>query len=231
MDRSSRSHTRRAAVQFLSGCALAAPAVLRAPSARAIKGWCRRDPIIKIGDLTVQISLFSDTEMHKLATGPTQLFIKVPAGIATRFVADDPGFGHLGYDVWFAESRELIADARSVDVQLEAYAPAASRAAGPLPLLLEFIRRGGGVPAVFQAEGRANEWVSLRANLAVRDFDESDDTPPVVLPPSSEDASDDTPPALPTPSEDESEVTPPSAVQDTEDRKKQKKRRGKKKSS
>lgn len=131
-----------------------------------------------IGDLAVQIVLSSDAAMHGLATGPTQLVIKVPAGTATRFVADDPGFGHHGYDVHFTESRDLIADGRSIAVQLEAYVPATDPAAGPLPLVLEFTPRGGGKPVVARAEGLANEWVRLRASLAVRGVNASDDPPP-----------------------------------------------------
>ncbi len=215
VDRSAHCHTRRAAVRLLSACALSAPVVWRSPSVLAIKGWCRRDPIIKINDVTVQIVLFSNTEMHDLATGPTKLVIQVPVGIPTRLVADDPGFGHFGYEVCFTESRELIAAGRSVDVYLEAYVPATNPAEGPLPVVLEFTRRGGGVPAVFQAEGRANDWVSLRANLAALDVDEVDDIPP---------------PAPPIPPEDESDATPPVDVPDKKDNKKDKKGRGKKKS-
>lgn len=186
MDSSTGGHTRRAVLRLLSVGALAAPAAFRAQSARAIRGWCRRDPIVKIGDVTVHIALFSDAEMHELATGPTQVVITAPTGVVTRFVADDPGFGHHGYDVRFVESRELIADDRSVEVQVEAYAPATNPPEGPLPLLLEFTPRGDGRPAAVQAEGRANEWVILRANLAALDM------APPTLPP--EEESDDTPP-------------------------------------
>ena len=72
-------HTRRAAMRLLSVCALAAPAALRSHAARAIMGWCRRDPIVMIGDLTVDIVLFSFSEMDELATGASKLVITVPA--------------------------------------------------------------------------------------------------------------------------------------------------------
>jgi hypothetical protein len=122
----------------------------------------------------VQIVLSSAAAMHGLATGPTQLVIKVPAGTATRFIADDPGFGHHGYDVRFAESGELSADGRTIAVQLEAFAPASD----PLPLVLEFTPLGDGKPVVARAEGRANEWVRLRASLGVRDSNGSGNPPP-----------------------------------------------------
>jgi len=163
-------HTRRAAVRLLSVCALAAPAALRAEAARAIKGWCRKDPIVEIGDVTAHLVLSSFAEMDELATGASQLVITVPAGVPTRFVASDPGFGHFGYDVRFLESRQLIANDRSVEVQVEAHAPAANPPDGPLPLLLAFTSVGDGRPVSDQAEGQANEWLLLRANLAVRDF-------------------------------------------------------------
>jgi hypothetical protein len=175
-------HTRRAAVRLLSVCVLTAPAALRSGAARAIKGWCRRDPIVKIGDVTAHIVLSSHDEMNKLATGASQLVITVPEGVPTRFVACDPGFGHLGYDVRFVESRELIATYGSnandgsnatygsIEVQVEAHTPAANPPEGPLPLLVTFTALGRGRPASDQAEGQANEWLLLRANLAVRDF-------------------------------------------------------------
>lgn len=167
---------RRAAVRLLAGGALAIPAALQAPSSLAIKGWCRRDPIVKIGDLTVQLILSSDAAIHSRATGPTQIVVQVPPGIATEFVADDPGFGRFGYDVRFIESHELVAGSRFVGVVLDAYVPAADAPEGPLPLVLECYPRGDGEPVVDRAEGLANEWVSLRASLAAR-LGESEMTP------------------------------------------------------
>ena len=67
-------HTRRAAVRLLAVCALAAPAALRSGAARAIRGWCRRDPIVKIGDVTAHIVLSSYAEMNELSDR------RVPAG-------------------------------------------------------------------------------------------------------------------------------------------------------
>lgn len=163
-------HTRRAAVRLLSVCALAAPAALRSGAARAIKGWCRRDPIVQIGDVTAHVVLSSYAEMNELATGASQLVITVPEGVPTTFVASDPGFGHFGYDVRFLESRDLIADDRSVEVQVEAHAPAANTPEGPLPLLVTFTALDNDRPSSEQVEGQANEWLLLRASLAVRDF-------------------------------------------------------------
>ena len=60
------------------------PAALRSGAARAIKGWCRRDPIVKIGDVTAHVVLSSYAEMDELATGASQLVITVPAGVPTQ---------------------------------------------------------------------------------------------------------------------------------------------------
>ena len=170
MGESACCHTRRAAVRLLSVCALAAPAALRSEAARAIRGWCRRDPIVQIGDVTAHVVLSSYDEMNELATGASQLVITVPEGVPTRLVACDPGFGHFGYDVRFVESRDFIANDHSIEVQVEAHAPAANPPEGPLPLFVTFTALGHGRPASDQAEGQANEWLLLRANLAVRDF-------------------------------------------------------------
>ena len=163
-------HTRRAAFRLLSVCALAAPAALRSEAARAIRGWCRRDPIVKIGNVTAHVVLSSYDELNELATGASQLVITVPEGVPTTLIACDPGFGHLGYDLRFVESRDLIASDGSIQVQVEAFAPAANPPDAPLPLWLTFTALGNGRPASDQAEGQANEWLLLRANLAVRDF-------------------------------------------------------------
>jgi hypothetical protein len=163
-------HTRRSAVRLLSVCALVAPAALRSEAARAIRGWCRRDPIVKIGDVTAHVVLSSYTEMNEQATGASQLVITVPEGVPTRLVACDPGFGHFGYDVRFVESRDLIANDRSVEVQVKAFAPAGNLPEGPLPLLVNFTALGRGRPRSNQAVGQANKWLLLRTNLAVRDF-------------------------------------------------------------
>jgi hypothetical protein len=72
--------------------------------------------------------------------------------------------------VRFVESRDLIATNGSIEVQVETYSPAANPPEGPLPLLVTFTALGRGRPASDQAEGQANEWLLLRANLAVRDF-------------------------------------------------------------
>lgn len=177
---SARHLTRRAAVGLLAAGAVAVPAALRAPSALAVKGWCKQDPIVKIGDLTVQIVLSSEAAMHGRATGPTQIVIQVPAGVRARFVADDPGFGHHGYDVRFTESPDLIADTRSVGIVIDALVPAADPPGGPLPLVLECFPLGSGPRVAQRAEGVANAWVRLQATFPA--FPGSADQPPAEGP-------------------------------------------------
>jgi hypothetical protein len=200
-------HTRRDNIRLLCLSALAVPVALQSRAARAVKGWCRRDPIVKIGDLTARIVLSSSSAMDKLATGPTQVVVTVPAGVPTRFVATDPGFGHLGYNVRFAQSHELIANDHFVEAQVEVYTPAVNPPDGPLPLLVTFIPLGAGFPVSSEAQGLANQWVFHRSNLSVRDFAAPRDSPA--------DVSDDS-----TPSDD----------RDKKAKEKDEKRRGKKES-
>jgi hypothetical protein len=176
-------------VRFLWLCALAVPVASQSPAARAISGWCRRDPIVKIGDLTARVVLSSSSAMDDLATGPTKVVFTVPAGTPTEFVATDPGFGHHGYDVRFVESPELMATDQLVEAQVEIYAPAKNPPDGPLPLLVTFTPLGNGLPISEESQGLANQWVFHRSNLSVRDF-----TAPS---PSPGDGSDDTTPADP----------------------------------
>jgi hypothetical protein len=145
----------------LSAVAVTAALVPRA--AAATHGWCRTDPIVRIGGQTADILLSSHLEMRQLATGPARVVVTVPTGVPARLIATDPGFGGNGYDVRFEESGRLDDDGQVLEVLIDVYAPALDGAHGALPVRVTFTPRGDGRLVPGQALGLANEWVTLRS--------------------------------------------------------------------
>jgi hypothetical protein len=154
--------TRRDAVRLLGLSALAVPTALAPRPARAIHGWCKTDPIVQIDGQTADIYLSSHLEMKQLASGPAEVVVTVPTGVPVRLVATDPGFGGLGYDVRFAESGGLTDNGHVLEVRVKVYAPALDGLHGVLPVRVDFTPRGTGRLVPGEAEGVANEWVTLR---------------------------------------------------------------------
>ncbi len=132
--------------------------VLAASGAGATYEWCKSDPILRIDGQTADVVLSSHLAMRSAATGPARLVVTVPTGVAAELVATDRGFGGHGYDVRFAESPALRNAAGTLQVRVEAYAPASDDA---LPLRVEFAPRGAGRLSPGSAEGTANAWVVL----------------------------------------------------------------------
>lgn len=156
-----RYPTRRGAIRLLGAAALVAPAALRAHVADALHGWCRTDPVVRIGGQVADISLFSLREMRVLATAPAQVVVLVPTGVPTQLIATDPGFGRQGYDVRFEEAKRFADTASVLQVRIKVYAPAVTPVEGALPLRVKFTPRGVGRLSPGTAEGEANSWVIL----------------------------------------------------------------------
>ena len=139
---------------------LAALALLLAvPGASAGRSWCKSDPVVMIDGHVADIWLSSYVEMDAAATGPAQVVVTVPTGVAAELLAVDNGFGGHGYDIGFAESSKLKATATSLQVQVQAYVPATD---GSLPVKVQFIPRGTGPLKAASATGLANAWVMLK---------------------------------------------------------------------
>jgi hypothetical protein len=99
---------RRSALRLLGGAALAALAAsATATRAEAARTWCRTDPVVKIDGQVADVWLSSYWELHKTATGPSEIVISVPPGVSTELLASDLGFGRHGYVVSFQEDPSL----------------------------------------------------------------------------------------------------------------------------
>jgi hypothetical protein len=133
--------------------------LLAAPGASAGRMWCLSDPVVKIDGHVADVWLSSYVEMNQAATGPTQIVVTVPTGVAAELLAVDNGFGGHGYDIGFAESSKLKATATSIQVQVQVFAPATD---GSLPLKVQFTPRSTGPLKAASASGFANAWVTLK---------------------------------------------------------------------
>jgi hypothetical protein len=158
MDQLVRRHTRREAARRIAVAALALPVALGRRNVGAVIGWCRNDPVIQIDGQTVDVFISSYVDMKTSATGPTQLVVTVPAGIAAALRATDRGFGGHGYDVRFAKSDALSATRSALQVKIEVFAPASDSS---LPVKVDFVPRGSGRLTSGSATGTANAWFTL----------------------------------------------------------------------
>lgn len=146
---------------MLGLAAIALPTAMRPVGAVATHGWCQTDPIVEIAGQTVDISLSSYEEMLELATGPAKIIVTVPAGVRTRLVSTDPGFGH-GYRMQFKRSRRLANTKQMLEVRIQVNTPARKAPEGHLPLRVSFTPLDAGRLVAGAAEGWANKWVMLR---------------------------------------------------------------------
>jgi len=155
-----RARGRRAAAPLAFVLAFLAFA-LQALPAGASYGWCRTDPIVRIGGREANIFVSSTTPILDQAVAPTIVLVSVPLGVSTELVATDPGFG-FGERVFFVQSLDLRANDGTgrIEVTVAVLVPARGAA---LPVLVEFVPSSGGPPA--SGEGVTNQWVSVTTGL------------------------------------------------------------------
>ena len=130
-----------------------------APEAGAYRTWCRTDPVVSISGVLVDVYVSGPIEAPTLVTGPTELVVTVPRGVAAWLVVADVGFGR-GIRVSFQEAGSLKATDGGIDVRVDVYVPSRDDA---MPVLVEFAPRVVGVLAPASAEGTANRWIGLEA--------------------------------------------------------------------
>ena len=70
---------RRGALKLFGAAALSAAASTRLPGdASAGRGWCRADPLFKIGNYVFDVVVSSDLAMLTSANGPVKLTVTMP---------------------------------------------------------------------------------------------------------------------------------------------------------
>lgn len=161
-----------------SAMALAASAVVADRKVSlAGRGWCRSDPLITIEGVPADIFCTARLTSPLHVKGPTQIVVRVPSGVSTALVLAGPGFGR-GEKVRFEETDRLQRSDSAVDLEVAVYVPAKK----DLAIGVEFAPRIVGILNPDQAEGFANQWITLATRLETGGL--------LVLPPVSNDDRD-----------------------------------------
>lgn len=148
-------------VRTLVVAALAA--VLLAPSGTAMGsiGWCKSDPVVRIGDNVVDIYLSAPADAPLKVTGPNEIIIIVPDTVSAAAIEVPLGFGK-GESVTIEHSRKLKETTDGIDVIVKAYVPAWD---DTMPVIIEFAPNIVGLLGPTTAQGTANTWITLQTRL------------------------------------------------------------------
>jgi hypothetical protein len=132
-------------------------AVLICASPRVSAGiaWCKTDPIVAVGDESVNIYVSAPETILGAATGPTDVVVYVPVGSATEVLFTDPGFGY-GETVTIVESNRLRAGGNGTQIIVAVTVPASAS----LPVLVEIVPQSAGVVTA-SASGSTNGTVRI----------------------------------------------------------------------
>lgn len=134
--------------------------VLSAAPASAGKGWCRTDPVFVIDNRLVSVLVAGQLTALLHVTGPTQVVLTVPEGVAAQHLLSDLGFLR-GVIVSIQRSADLAATSDSVAVHVAVFVPARAN----IPIWVDV---GVGVIGILRPEsvqGTANTWITLETLL------------------------------------------------------------------
>ncbi len=131
------------------------------PSASAGVGWCRTDPVVVIDGHLADIFVSARFDDLSKVNGPTEIVVSTPVGVDAELVIATTGFGY-GEKVRFVESESLEVTSEGIELRIKVRVPARIDA---MPIRVEFAPRVVGVLQPDEAEGHANEWISLRPLL------------------------------------------------------------------
>jgi hypothetical protein len=132
-------------------------------SAGAARTWCRYDPVIRVDGQIFDVWLTGDADLDDTVTGPTRIVVTVPVGAATELLAQDLGFGRLGYHVTFVESAELGHRDAGPQVRVDAFVPATKDLAVAVHLDPRSVTKRGQTRATTSEFGTANTWLTVFA--------------------------------------------------------------------
>ena len=97
--------------------------------------WCAKDPVIRLDGTSVQILVAVPQNLQSAVTGPIQVVVSVPPGVATELVSTDTGFNGFGETVRFMTDPNLTQIGNYVVALVRVSVPTAMGTA-PLPTLL-----------------------------------------------------------------------------------------------
>ncbi len=134
---------------------------LLGPSASAGVGWCRTDPVVVIDGHLADIFVSARFDDLSKVNGPTDIVVSTPVGVDAELAIATAGFGY-GEKVRFVQSESLKVTSEGIELRIKVRVPALDDA---MPIRVEFAPRVVGVLQPAEAEGHANEWISLRSLL------------------------------------------------------------------
>ena len=153
-----RPLTRRRAFRFVAGATLSTLATSRfGKDALAARGWCRADPLLRIGGQRTHVYITSSRAMLNSATDKILLNVTLPPGVDGKLLDILADFGE-GYRVRFYSSASMQVVDGHIPVRLAVYCPARDSS---LPVTVEFAPNTPGQLTVGNASGFANSWISL----------------------------------------------------------------------
>lgn len=142
------------------GAAVPLVPALAVGEVEAFRGWCRADPIFRIGNqklhLWVAVKWRQRREVDALMRGPIAVEVVVPVGIEAVRLDRNLGFGRR-FDVSIRSDIDLLAKDGVIPLRFRVRIPFTEDVAARTWLR----RLGTGPIGVAEARGRTNEWIDL----------------------------------------------------------------------
>jgi len=161
MDHSTQTHSRRQALKFFAGAALAAVPALRVVNeAAAGRNWCRLDPTFLVDGFVGNVYVSGELDTTYDTTGPIQMLFRVPTGCRVDLLSSDPGFGH-GYDISYDYSPDFKNDHKKIDIEIQVFVPSIT---DKLPIRVEFVPNTT-VEVEDRKDGNTNKWIKVKTRL------------------------------------------------------------------
>jgi hypothetical protein len=123
--------------------------------ASAARGWCRADPILRIGGQKAHVYITSPRAMLRSATDKIVLIVTIPDEVDGKLVDILSDFDE-GYDVDFESSSTMHVVDGMIPVRAAVYCPARD---DTLSVSVEFAPVGDGPLSAGYADGSANSWI------------------------------------------------------------------------
>jgi hypothetical protein len=136
---------------------------LMVPSSAASRsvGWCRSDPVVKIGDDVADIFLSAPIDAPLKVTGPNEIIVIIPDTLSGSVVAETQGFGK-GEKVTIVQSPDLQVTKNGIEVEIKAFVPVNGV---KMRVHVEFAPRVVGLLAPDRKKGFANDWIVLKTRF------------------------------------------------------------------
>src|SRR5687768_15983326 len=151
-----QTFTRRHTFRLIGAATLSALSAAQfREDASAARGWCRADPVLRIGGQKALVYITSPRAMLRSATDKIMLIVTIPVEVNGKLIDILSDFDE-GYDVDFQSLSTMHVVDGMIPVRAAVYCPARD---DTLPVSVEFAPVGDGPLAAGFADGNANSWI------------------------------------------------------------------------